>query len=306
VNWSVDVPVDELPELPPLPPDLRRRLDDALARPAAQQPDWPEPDVVKQVRTVLESVPPVTVPEEVDRLMGRLASVARGEAFLLQGGDCAETFADNTEPHIRGNIRTLLQMAVVLTYAASLPVIKLGRIAGQYAKPRSAPTDALGLPSYRGDIVNSITPTLEARTPDPSRMIRAYANASAAMNLVRALTAAGMAGLNSVHDWNKDFIRNSRAAERYEALATEIDRGLRFMAACGVDDPSLHSVEYYASHEALLLDYERAMLRLDTRDPNAPKLYDLSAHFLWIGERTRQLDGAHIGFAEVLANPIGL
>ncbi|HEY2205863.1 MAG TPA: 3-deoxy-7-phosphoheptulonate synthase class II [Pseudonocardia sp.] len=306
MNWSVDVPVDDLPELPPLPPQLHSRLYDALGRPAAQQPDWPDEAAVRQVRAVLESVPPVTVPEEVDRLRARLASVAHGEAFLLQGGDCAETFADNTEPHIRGNIRTLLQMAVVLTYAASMPVIKLGRIAGQYAKPRSSPTDALGLPSYRGDIVNSIKPDPQARIPDPSRMIRAYANASAAMNMVRALTAAGMAGLNSVHDWNKDFIRNSKAAERYEALATEIDRGMRFMAACGVDDPSLHSVEYFASHEALLLDYERAMLRLDTRDVDAPKLYDLSAHFLWIGERTRQLEGAHIAFAEVLSNPIGL
>ncbi|WP_028925692.1 class II 3-deoxy-7-phosphoheptulonate synthase [Pseudonocardia acaciae] len=306
MNWSVDAPLDDLPELPPLPPELRSRLDAALALPAAQQPEWPDQAVVRQVRTVLESVPPVTVPEEVDRLRGRLAAVARGEAFLLQGGDCAETFADNTEPHIRGNIRTLLQMAVVLTYAASMPVVKLGRIAGQYAKPRSSPLDALGLPSYRGDIVNSIKATPEARVPDPTRMIRAYANASAAMNMVRALTAAGMAGLSSVHDWNKDFIRNSRAAERYEALATEIDRGMRFMEACGVDDPSLHSVEFYASHEALLLDYERSMLRLDTRDPAEPKLYDLSSHFLWVGERTRQLDGAHIAFAEGLANPIGL
>ena len=306
MSWTVDASVDELPELPPLPEELRSGLDAALARPAAQQPDWPDAQNVRRVRRVLESVPPVTVPEEVDRLRVRLAEVANGRAFLLQGGDCAETFADNTEPHIRGNIRTLLQMAVVLTYAASMPVVKLGRIAGQYAKPRSAPVDALGLPSYRGDIVNSITPILEARIPDPSRMIRAYANASAAMNMVRALTAAGMAGLNSVHDWNKDFIRNSNAAERYEALAAEIDRGLRFMEACGVDDPSLHSVEYYASHEALLLDYERAMLRLDSRNPDDPKLYDLSGHFLWIGERTRQLDGAHIAFAELLANPIGL
>jgi 3-deoxy-7-phosphoheptulonate synthase len=306
VNWTVDAAVDELPELPELPIELRTRLDDALSRPAAQQPDWPDEQNVRRVRRVLESVPPVTVPEEVDRLCGRLAEVANGKAFLLQGGDCAETFADNTEPHIRGNIRTLLQMAVVLTYAASMPVVKLGRIAGQYAKPRSSPVDAFGLPSYRGDIVNSIKPIPEARIPDPSRMIRAYANASAAMNMVRALTAAGMAGLNSVHDWNKDFIRKSNAAERYEALATEIDRGLRFMEACGVDDPSLHSVEYYASHEALLLDYERAMLRLDKRDPENPRLYDLSGHFLWIGERTRQLDGAHIAFAELLANPIGL
>ncbi len=297
--------MDTLPELPPLPPALRDRLADALSRPAAQQPEWPDGEQVRQVRTLLESVPPITVPAEIDRLRRRLAEVARGEAFLLQGGDCAETFVDNTEPHIRGNIRTLLQMAVVLTYGASMPVVKVGRIAGQYAKPRSNKTDALGLPVYRGDIVNSLVATPEARVPDPSRMIRAYANAGAAMNLVRALTAAGMADLTQVHDWNRDFVRNSRAGERYEALATEIDRGLRFMQACGVEDSSLHTVEVFASHEALLLDYERALLRMDTSGPEA-KLYDLSAHFLWIGDRIRQLDGAHIAFAELLSNPIGL
>ena len=305
VNWTVDVPVDTLPELPPLPPTLRARLDDALARPAAQQPEWPDAEQVRQVRTVLESVPPITVPAEIDRLQRRLAEVAQGRAFLLQGGDCAETFVDNTEPHIRGNIRTLLQMAVVLTYGASLPVVKVGRIAGQYAKPRSAKTDALGLPVYRGDIVNSLVATPEARVPDPSRMVRAYANASAAMNLVRALTGAGMADLALVHDWNRDFVRTSPAGERYEALATEIDRGLRFMRACGVEDTSLHTAEVYASHEALLLDYERAMLRLDTSGEE-PKLYDLSSHFLWIGERTRGLEDAHVAFAELLSNPIGV
>ncbi|GAB3464036.1 3-deoxy-7-phosphoheptulonate synthase class II [Actinophytocola sediminis] len=296
--------MDTLPELPPLPQEMRARLDEALTRRAAQQPEWPDREQVDQVRTVLESVPPITVPNEIDRLSTKLAEVARGEAFMLQGGDCAETFVDNTEPHIRGNIRTLLQMAIVLTYGASLPVVKVGRIAGQYAKPRSNKLDALGLPVYRGDIINSLAPTPEARVPDPGRMIRAYANAGAAMNLLRALTAAGMADLTKVHEWNKDFVRNSAAGERYEALATEIDRGLRFMAACGVEDYSLHSTEIFASHEALLLDYERALLRLDTR--NEPRLYDLSAHFLWIGERTRQLDGAHIAFAELLSNPIGV
>ncbi|HEY0453893.1 class II 3-deoxy-7-phosphoheptulonate synthase [Actinophytocola sp.] len=306
MNWTVDVPVDTLPELPPLPPELRARLDDALARRAAQQPEWPNPEQVRQVRTLLESVPPITVPSEVDRLRTKLAEVARGEAFLLQGGDCAETFVDNTEPHIRGNIRTLLQMAVVLTYGASMPVVKVGRIAGQYAKPRSNGTDALGLPVYRGDIVNSLVPTPEARVPDPGRMIRAYANAGAAMNLLRALTAAGEADLTKVHEWNKDFVSNSAAGERYEAIATEIDRGLRFMAACGVEDSSLHTTEIFASHEALLLDYERAMLRLDHASDDQAKLYDLSSHFLWIGERTRQLDGAHIALAELLANPVGV
>jgi 3-deoxy-7-phosphoheptulonate synthase len=197
-------------------------------------------------------------------------------------------------------------MAIVLTYGASLPVVKIGRIAGQYAKPRSAPTDALGLPSYRGDIVNSLAADPIARIPDPSRMVRAYANAGAAMNLVRALTATGMADLGQVHDWNKDFVRRSPAGARFEAIASEIERAVRFMDACGVDDHNLHSVEFYASHEALLVDYERAMLRLDTRDERDPKLYDVSAHFLWVGERTRQLDGAHIALAEMIANPIGL
>ena len=311
MNWSVDAPIDVLPELPPLPADLRSALDDALSRPAAQQPEWPDPENVGHVRTVLESVPPVVLPPEVDRLQARLADVANGEAFLLQGGDCAETFVDNTEPHIRATIRTLLQMAVVLTYGASLPVVKVGRIAGQYAKPRSSPVDASGLPSYRGDIVNALAPDPQARIPDPSRMIRAYANASAAMNMVRGLTATGMADLTKVHDWNKDFVRTSAAGVRYEAVAAEIDRAVRFMDACGVQDHNLHQVEFYASHEALLLDYERAMLRLDLErvDDTAgepPRLYDLSTHFLWIGERTRQLDGAHVALAELLANPIGM
>src|SRR6201991_2105000 len=309
VNWTVDVPVDPLPELPPLPPELRDRLDDALARPAAQQPDWPDADAVRQVRTVLESVPPITVPSEVDRMRTKLAEVARGEAFLLQGGDCAETFVDNTEPHIRANIRTLLQMAVVLTYGASMPVLKVARIAGQYAKPRSADLGALGLKSYRGDMINGFAPDAAAREHDASRLVRAYANASAAMNLVRALTASGLASLHLVHDWNREFVRTSPAGARYEALAGEIDRGLTFMSACGVDDRNLQTAEIYASHEALVLDYERAMLRLSTDSPidePEPRLYDLSAHYVWIGERTRQLDGAHIAFAEVIANPIGV
>ena len=301
MNWTVDVPVDVLPELPPLSAELRARLDAALTAPAAQQPDWPDEQVVRQVRTLLESVPPITVPEEVDRLRARLADVARGKAFMLQGGDCAETFVDNTEPHLKANIRTLLQMAVVLTYGASMPVVKVGRLAGQYAKPRSAPADALGLPSYRGDMINSLVATEEARVPDPGRMIRAYANAAAAMNLARALTAAGLADLHRVHDWNKAFVSRSPAGARYDAVAGEIDRGLRFMTACGVDDASLHGVELFASHEALVLDYERAMLRL-----HDGRLYDLSAHFLWVGERTRQLGGAHVAFAELLANPIGI
>ncbi|AMW19544.1 3-deoxy-7-phosphoheptulonate synthase [Mycobacteroides chelonae] len=305
MNWTVDVPIDQLPELPPLPADLRQRLDAALAKPAAQQPSWPA-NQAAAMRTVLESVPPITVPAEIQRLQGQLAQVARGEAFLLQGGDCAETFADNTEPHIRANIRALLQMAVVLTYGSSMPVVKLARIAGQYAKPRSSDTDALGLRSYRGDMVNGFAPDAALREHDPSRLVRAYANASAAMNLVRAVTGSGMASLALVHDWNREFVRTSPAGARYEALASEIDRGLKFMSACGVADSNLDTAEIYASHEALVLDYERAMLRLSEDENGEPALYDLSAHYLWIGDRTRQLDHAHVAFAEIIANPIGM
>jgi len=301
MTWTVDVPVAELPELPPLPPALAAALADALARPAAQQPPWPDPEYVVRVRTLLEHVPPITVPAEVDRLQERLGAVARGDAFLLQGGDCAETFLDNTDEHLNGTIRTLLQMAVVLTYGTSMPVVKVGRIAGQYAKPRSSDVDAAGLPSYRGDMVNSIEATPEARRPDPGRLVRAYANAAAAMNLARAITGAGLADLHRLHEWNMDFVRRSNAGERYERLATEIDRSLRFMSACGVDDSSLRTVELYASHEMLVIDYERALLRL-----NGKRLYLASAHQVWIGDRTRQLDGAHVAMAALLANPIGV
>ncbi len=307
MNWTVDVPIDELPELPPLPGGLQERFDDAMSRPALQQPSWPAEEA-RKIRTVLESVPPICMPAEVQSLSSQLADVAEGRAFLLQGGDCAETFADNTEPHIKANIRTLLQMAVVLTYGASMPVVKVARIAGQYAKPRSSNVDALGLPSYRGDMVNGFPADEAVRQHDPSRLVRAYANAAAAMNLVRALTQAE-ADLHRVHDWNREFVRTSPAGARYEALASEIDRGLRFMDACGVTDSSLHSASIFASHEALVLDYERAMLRLadaPNKDAQEKVLYDLSAHFLWIGERTRQLDGAHIAFAELINNPIGV
>ena len=301
MTWTIDVPVEALPELPPLSTATEIALADALARPAAQQPAWPDPDYVWRVRRLLEAVPPITVPTEVDTLQARLGQVARGDAFLLQGGDCAETFVDNTEAHLRGTIRTLLQMAVVLTYGTSMPVIKLGRIAGQYAKPRSSDTDATGLPSYRGDMVNAVEATEEGRRPDPGRLVRAYANAAAAMNLSRAITGAGLADLHLLHEWNMDFVQRSSAGERYERVAAEIDRSLRFMSACGVDDSSLRTVELYASHEMLVLDYERALLRVDD-----DRLYLLSAHQLWIGDRTRQLDGAHVALAALIANPIGV
>ncbi len=285
--------------VPPLPGVLFAAVSEALARPAAQQPAWPDPAVVAHVRGILETVPPVAVPAEVDQLQDRLGMVARGEAFLLQGGDCAETFVDNTEAHLRGSIRTLLQMAVVLTYGTSMPVVKVGRIAGQYAKPRSSDTDVAGLPSYRGDMVNGLEPTPEARRPDPTRLVRAYANAAAAMNLARAITGAGLADLRHLHEWNMDFVRRSSAGERYERVATEIDRSLRFMSACGVEDSPLRTVELYASHEMLVLDYEQSLLR-----HQGDRLYLLSAHQLWIGDRTRQQDGAHVALAALIANPI--
>ncbi|CAN5256642.1 3-deoxy-7-phosphoheptulonate synthase class II [soil metagenome] len=269
--------------------------------PAAQQPHWPDETVLRAVLATMETVPPIVAPAEVDQLRERLADVAHGRAFLLQGGDCAETFDDNTEPHLRSTTRTLLQMAVVLTYGASMPVIKVGRIAGQYAKPRSSEVDALGLPSYRGDMINSLTATPEARVHDPHRLVRAYANSAAAMNMIRAYAHGGLADLHAVHDWNNDFVTSSRAGVRYETIAREIDRALAFMAACGVNDDALRSVDIYNSHEALILEYERALTRVED-----DRAYDLSAHFVWVGERTRQLDGAHIAFAATIANPIGV
>ncbi len=270
--------------------------------PRAQMPPWPEPAVVDEVCAVLATVPPIVAPYEVDQLRDRLAQVADGEAFLLQGGDCAETFADNTDVHLLANARTLLQMAIVLTYGASLPVVKVGRVAGQYTKPRSAEIDALGLPAYRGDMINSLEPTPGARVADPQRMIRAYANASSAMNMLRAYLGGGMASLNAVHDWNKGFVRESPAGERYEAIAREIDRAMGFMAACGVtEDEALRTVTLYCSHEALALEYERSLVRIiDDR------AYGLSGHFLWVGERTKQIDGAHVDLMSHLVNPIGV
>ncbi|MCX5390538.1 class II 3-deoxy-7-phosphoheptulonate synthase [Streptomyces sp. NPDC006482] len=289
-----------------LPPQLEARVAEALARPAAQQPTYPDPDSVAAARAGLERLPSLVLPGEVDRLHRRLAEVANGQAFLLHGGDCAETFDGNTEAHVGANLRTLLQMAVVLTYGASLPVVKVGRIAGQYAKPRSKETDELGLPVYRGDIINAVTPSPAARVADPQRMVQAYAHSSASLNHVRAVVDSGMADLNRVQGWNLDFVRDSPAGERYRALASEIDSGLRFMSACKADHSSLHTTEIYASHEALLLDYERGLLRTGTGTDGQEKLYGLSGHFLWIGERTRQLDGAHVALASLLANPIGV
>ncbi|MEJ7771502.1 MAG: 3-deoxy-7-phosphoheptulonate synthase class II [Geodermatophilaceae bacterium] len=276
-------------------------LDSWRHLPIVQQPSWPDRRELDSVLKTLSTVPPIVAPSEVDMLRARLAEVAAGKAFLLQGGDCAETFDDNTEPRLRSTTRTLLQMAVVLTYGASLPVVKVGRIAGQYAKPRSSELDALGLPSYRGDLINSLEPTPQARVADPQRMVRAYANSAAAMNMIRAYARGGLADLHAVHDWNREFVAQSRAGVRYETIAQEIDRALAFMAACGVNDDALRSVDIYNSHEALILEYDRALCRMEEE-----RAYDLSAHFVWVGERTRQRGGAHLEFVSQLANPIGV
>ncbi|WP_257158550.1 class II 3-deoxy-7-phosphoheptulonate synthase [Corynebacterium cystitidis] len=305
MSWTIDIPETVLPDLPPLPGDLNEKFQDVIARDAKQQPSWDKAKA-ENVRKILESVPPVVVAPEIHRLKAQMADVANGKAFLLQGGDCAETFESNTEPHIRANIKTLLQMAVVLTYGASMPVVKLARIAGQYAKPRSSDLDGNGLPNYRGDIVNGVEPTEEARRHDPSRMVRAYANSGAAMNLVRALTQSGTADLYNLDEWNREFVANSPAGARYEALSREISRSLAFMDACGVNDTHLRTSNIYASHEALLVDYERAMLRLGEDENGDTKLYDLSAHQLWIGERTRGIEDFHVNFAALIDNPIGL
>ena len=287
------------------PPEFAREdLDAWRDLPAAQQPQWPDRAVLAEVARTLAEVPPLVQPTECDALRDRLAAVARGEAFLLQGGDCAETFQANTAEGIRGKVRTLLQMAVVLTYGASVPVVKVGRLAGQYAKPRSTDIEAsTGLPSYRGDAVNDLHGD---RTPDPHRLVRAYANSAATLNFMRAMASDGSADLAAVHDWNTGFVRSSPAHQRYEVLARDIDRALAFMRACGLDlegMPVTHGVELFASHEALLLEYERALTR---PDPASGTAYDLSAHMLWCGERTRDLDGAHVEFLSRLANPVGV
>jgi 3-deoxy-7-phosphoheptulonate synthase len=278
-------------------------LDAWRALPAAQQPNWPDADVLREVSATLAASPPLVVASEVDQLRDRLGAVARGEAFLLQGGDCAETFATSSQADVAGKVRVLLQMAVVLTYGASMPVVKLGRIAGQYAKPRSADLDASGRPSYRGDMVNELH---GERTPDPRRILRAYSTAASTLNLLRAYAGGGLASLEKVHAWNTAFARTTETGTRYEKLAAEIDRAVRFMRACGVHDAALESVELYAGHEALILDYERALTRIETDAAGHAKAYDLSGHFVWVGERTRQMDGAHLDFVSRIANPIGV
>jgi 3-deoxy-7-phosphoheptulonate synthase len=286
-------------------PAVLKGLDNYRNLSAAQQPTWTDEAKLQAAREELAVLPPLVFAGEVDTLRSRLAAAAEGKAFLLQGGDCAETFADATADRIRNRVKTILQMAVVLMYGASMPVVKMGRMSGQFAKPRSSDTETRGdqtLPAYRGDAVNGYDFTPESRATDPNRMVRAYHTSASTLNLIRAFTTGGFADLRSVHDWNKGFTDNP-ANVRYEQLAAEIDRAIKFMDACGADFDALKATEFYVSHEALLFDYERPMTRIDSRTGNP---YATSGHFLWVGERTRQLDGAHVDYMSRIRNPIGV
>ncbi|MCC6007253.1 MAG: 3-deoxy-7-phosphoheptulonate synthase class II [Rhodobacteraceae bacterium] len=277
-------------------------------RPRIQMPDYPDTGALAQVEGELSRFPPLVFAGEVRRLKRQLADAAAGRAFLLQGGDCAESFAEFSADNIRDTFRVLLQMAVVLTWGAKCPVVKVGRMAGQFAKPRSSSTEAQGgveLPAYRGDIINDLAFTPEARTPDPARMLRAYTQAAASLNLLRAFSQGGYADIHRVHAWTLGF-SEGEGAERYRDLATRISNALEFMTAAGIDGPQaapLESVDFYTSHEALLLEYEEALCRVDSTSglPVAG-----SGHMIWIGDRTRQPDGAHVEFCRGVQNPIGL
>lgn len=274
--------------------------------PAAQQPEYPDAEALRDVLADLASYPPLVFAGECDQLRARMGAVAKGEAFLLQGGDCAEAFDAVSADHIRAKLKTLLQMSAVLTYAASVPVVKVGRIMRPVLKPRSKSTetrDGVTLPTYRGDSVNGFAFTEKARVPDPDRLKQMYHASASTLNLVRAFTTGGYADLRQVHAWNQDFVKSSPSGQRYEALAREIDNALNFMKACGTDPAEFKAVEFYSSHEGLLLDYESALTRTDSR---TGELYDTSGHMVWIGERTRQMDGAHIEFASKIRNPIGI
>lgn len=280
-------------------------LDNYLKLEAKQQPTWADAEVLEQVKKELAVQPPLVFAGEVDTLRERIAQAARGEAFLLQGGDCAETFVDATADRIRNRIKTVLQMAVVLMYGSSLPVIKMGRMAGQFAKPRSSDfetRDGVTLPAYRGDAVNGYEFTEESRKNDARRLMQAYHTSSSTLNLIRAFTTGGFADLRQVHAWNKGFTVNP-ANKKYETIAGDIDRAMRFMEACGVDSAELRSTEFFVSHEGLLFDYERPMTRIDSRTGTP---YVTSGHFIWVGERTRQLDGAHLDFFSRVRNPLGV
>ncbi|HVL05759.1 MAG TPA: 3-deoxy-7-phosphoheptulonate synthase class II, partial [Acidimicrobiales bacterium] len=279
------------------------------ARPAAQQPDWPDDGALDDVLKRLATRPPLVFAGEVRQLTSTLADVGAGRAFVLQAGDCAESFEAFTADSIRDKLKVILQMAVVLTYGAGVPVVKMGRIAGQFAKPRSSATevvDGVVLPAYRGDMVNDISAAAGARVPDPARLQRAYDQSAATMNLLRAFTKGGFADLNQVHTWNQEFVASSAEGRRYEVIAAGIEQALRFMAACGINlsqEATLHQVDFWTSHEALILGYEEALTRQDSLTGG---WYDCSAHFVWIGDRTRQPDGAHLEFFRGINNPVGV
>jgi 3-deoxy-7-phosphoheptulonate synthase len=278
------------------------------ARPAAQQPEWPDPDALERALERLRRLPPLVFAGEARALRDSLTAVADGRAVLLQAGDCAESF-DFSANSIRDKLRVILQMAVVMTYGAGVPVVKVGRIAGQFAKPRSSATeirDGVELPSFRGHIVNDPGFSAEARQADPNRLVDAYHQSTAALNLLRAFTKGGFADLTQVHEWNQEFVAASPVGLTYEVIASEIERALRFMAACGIDlgrESALHQVDFWTSHEALLLSWEEALTRVDSLTGD---WYDCSAHLLWIGERTRQPDGAHVEFLSGVHNPVGV
>lgn len=277
--------------------------------PIVQQPEYPDQAQLKQVEKQLNSAPPLVFAEETRSLYKSLADVCEGKAFLLQGGDCAESFSDFSAANIRDTFKTLLQMAVVLTYGGKCPVVKIARMAGQYAKPRSSDyetIDGLALPSYRGDIVNSFEFTESARIPDPNRLMTAYHHSAATLNLLRAFAQGGLADLHQVNRWNMSFVAANPLKEKFQQLADRIQDALQFMEVCGIDStvaPSLKETSLYTSHEALLLGYEEALTR---RDHLTGDWYDCSSHFVWIGERTRQLDHAHIEFFRGIKNPIGV
>lgn len=279
------------------------------AKPIVQQPAYLDQHALKQVETSLSTMPPLVFAGEIRALRSQLADVANGKAFLLQGGDCAESFAEFNANKIRDTFKVLLQMAVVLTFAGSCPVVKIGRMAGQFAKPRSADMETINgieLPSYRGDIINDIAFTAEARQPDPQRLLQAYHQSAATLNLLRAFAQGGFADLHQVHQWNLSFVEKSPLGEKYQHLANQIDQALAFMEACGLNastTPQIHETSLYTSHEALLLGYEEALTR---RDSLTNDWYDCSAHMLWIGDRTRQPDHAHVEFLRGIQNPIGV
>jgi 3-deoxy-7-phosphoheptulonate synthase len=277
------------------------------SRPAAQQPSWPDQTNLERVEKELASVPPLVFAGEARDLKARLARVAQGDAILLQAGDCAESFDGFNADAIRDKLRVILQMAVVLTYSAGVPAVKVGRIAGQFAKPRSQPTETIDgteLPSFLGHMVNDLPFSAGDRRPNPERLLQAYNQSASTLNLLRAFTKGGFADLHRVQAWNQEFVASSAEGQRYVTLASQIGRALRFMESTGVSSqhPEIHEAEFYTSHEALILQYEEALTRKDSLTGD---WYDCSAHMLWIGERTRQLDGAHVAFLQGVRNPIG-